>query len=197
VAGRVLVLAGARGGLVPCAGVQGALGDLVQRRPGWAVVAGGRLDGLVGEQVSAGTAGGVVFGCGEKKLAGGVEGVGVPAGGEHALAEDQVGVLALADTEADPHVHHRAQRALAHGFLGEDPLDPDPGTAAPVSPPRKCQHQPSPGEQAQQQRVPRAGGCRGGAVKLTLIMIYFAKATTKCSGHTRQTVAHFVVALAK
>jgi hypothetical protein len=44
--------------------------------------------------------------------------VGVPSGVEHALAEDQVDVAALADAEADPQVHLRAHRALAHGLLG-------------------------------------------------------------------------------
>jgi hypothetical protein len=33
-------------------------------------------------------------------------------------AEDEVDVLALADAEANPHVHLRAQRTLAHRFLG-------------------------------------------------------------------------------
>jgi hypothetical protein len=37
---------------------------------------------------------------GDEELAGGVEGVGVPSGVEHALAEDQVDVAVPADAEA-------------------------------------------------------------------------------------------------
>ena len=86
--------------------------------PQGGVLVGSGGDGLVGEQVGAGAARCVVLGCGDQELAGRVEGVRVPAGGEHALAEDQVDVLALADPEADPHVHLGAQRALAHRLLG-------------------------------------------------------------------------------
>lgn len=75
-------------------------------------------DVLVGDEVGAGAPGGVVLGGGDEELAGGVEDVGVPSGIEHALAEDQVDVAALADAEADPQVHLRAHRALAHGLLG-------------------------------------------------------------------------------
>ena len=82
------------------------------------VPGGGVGDGLVGEEVGAGAARCVVFGGGDEELAGGVEFVGVPAGGEHALAEDEVDVFAFADAEADPHVHLGAERALAHGLLG-------------------------------------------------------------------------------
>ena len=42
---------------------------------------------------------GVVLGCGDEELTGGVEGVGVPACGEHALSEDEIDVLAFADAE--------------------------------------------------------------------------------------------------
>ena len=75
-------------------------------------------DGLVGDQVGAGAPGCVVLGCGDEELAGRVERVRLPAGGEHALAEDEVDVLAFADAEADPDVHLGADRALAHGLLG-------------------------------------------------------------------------------
>ena len=36
-----------------------------------------------------------------------------------------------------------------------------------------------------------------GTVKLTMIMIYFAKAIAKCGSHARRTSSHLVVALAK
>ena len=35
-----------------------------------------------------------------------------------------------------------------------------------------------------------------GTVRLTMIMIYIAKVNTRCGGHTRHTVGHFVFALA-
>jgi hypothetical protein len=40
-----------------------------------------------------------------QEFARGVEGVGVPARGEHALAKDEIDVLAVTDAEADPDVH--------------------------------------------------------------------------------------------
>ena len=98
--------------------VQGAQGHRVQRRPDGRVLICRLGDGLVGDQVGAGTAGGVVFGCGDQELARRVQRVGMPSGGEHALAEDQVDVAALADAEAHAHVHLRAERALAHRLLG-------------------------------------------------------------------------------
>jgi hypothetical protein len=59
-----------------------------------------------------------VLGGGDEELARRVERVGVPACSEHALSEDEIDVLALADAEADAHVHLRADRALSHGLLG-------------------------------------------------------------------------------
>jgi hypothetical protein len=58
-----------------------------------------------------------VLRCGDEELAGRVERVGVPPGGEHALPEYQVDVFALADAEADPRVHLGTHRALPHGLL--------------------------------------------------------------------------------
>jgi hypothetical protein len=49
--------------------------------------------------------------------------MGVPAGAEHALAQDQVDVPGFADPETDPQVHLRPYRALAHGLLRR-PLRP-------------------------------------------------------------------------
>jgi hypothetical protein len=57
---------------------------------------------VVGYEVGAGALGRAVLGCRDQELAGRVEGVGVPSRAEHALAEDQIHVFALADTEADP-----------------------------------------------------------------------------------------------
>ncbi|MCW2938641.1 MAG: hypothetical protein JWN00_1626 [Actinomycetia bacterium] len=62
--------------------------------------------------------GGVVAGCGDEELAGGVEGVGVPVGGVGALSEDEIGIPAFSDAQADAYVHLRTDRALAHGVLG-------------------------------------------------------------------------------
>jgi hypothetical protein len=51
------------------------------------------------------------------EVTGGVEGVGVPPSGEHALAEHKVDVPAFPDPQAHPDVHLRADRASAHGLL--------------------------------------------------------------------------------
>ena len=59
-----------------------------------------------------------MLGVGDEELTGRVERVRGPARGEHALPEDQVDVAPLADAEADPRVHLRADRALPHGLLG-------------------------------------------------------------------------------
>jgi D-sedoheptulose 7-phosphate isomerase len=59
-----------------------------------------------------------VLGGGDQELAGRVERVRVPSRSEHPLPQDQVRVSSLADPEADPRVHLRADRALSHGFLG-------------------------------------------------------------------------------
>ena len=108
---------------------------LIERRPEVGVPAGRVGDGLVGDEVGAGSPGRVVLGGRDQELAGRVERVGVPARGEHALAEDEVDVLAFADAEADPDVHLRAHRALAHGLLRRplgrgDEVDGD-GASAP------------------------------------------------------------------
>jgi len=76
-----------------------------------------------------------VLGGRDEELAWRVEGVGVPARGEHALAEDEIDVLAFADAEADPHIHLRAHGALTHGLLGRplgrgDQVDRDGAPAA-------------------------------------------------------------------
>jgi hypothetical protein len=80
-------------------------GDVIEGRPDAGVPFSGGGDSLVCDEVGAGAAGCVVFGGGDEELAGGVEGVGVPAAGEHALAENQVDVLTLADSEAQPDIH--------------------------------------------------------------------------------------------
>src|SRR5205085_667859 len=46
------------------------------------------------------------------------EGVGVPAGVVHALAEDEVDVAAFPYAQGDAYVHLGACGAVAHGFLG-------------------------------------------------------------------------------
>jgi hypothetical protein len=74
--------------------------------------------GLVGGEVGTSTLGRVVLGGGDEDLARGGQPMGVPACGEHARSENPVDVRALADTEADPPVHLRAHRALAHGLPG-------------------------------------------------------------------------------
>jgi hypothetical protein len=53
-----------------------------------------------------------------QEFARGVESVGVPARSKHALAKDEVDVLALADMKADPDVHPRAHDTLPHGLPG-------------------------------------------------------------------------------
>ena len=40
------------------------------------------------------------------------------------------------------------------------------------------------------------GQAHDGTVRLTMIMIYFTKVNTRCGGHTRHAVGHFVFALA-
>ena len=92
-------------------------GTSVQGGPAVGVLLDGAADGFVGDQVGAGSAWGVVLGCGDQELAGCVEGVGRPAGGEHALAEDEVDVAAFPDAQADPDVHLRADSTGAHGLL--------------------------------------------------------------------------------
>jgi hypothetical protein len=77
----------------------GSLGDGIEGRAIVRVVVRGGFHDLIGKEVSAGTLGHVVLGCGDEELAGGVEGVGVPACGEHALSEDEIDVLAFADAE--------------------------------------------------------------------------------------------------
>lgn len=52
----------------------------------------------VGEEVRAGWVGCDVVGAGDEEFAGGVEGVGVPSGGEHSLPEYEVDVAAFADS---------------------------------------------------------------------------------------------------
>ena len=91
---------------------------------------------LVRDQVGAGPPGRVVLGGRYEELARRVERVRLPAGGQHALSEDEVDVLAFPDPEADPDVHLGAHRAVSHGLLrralgGRDQADghgaPAPG----------------------------------------------------------------------
>ena len=89
----------------------------VEVRPFRGVPGGDGGDVVVVDAVGAGAAGGGVFGGGDEELAGGVEGVGGPAGGEHALAEDEVDVAAFPDAQADADVHLGADGAGAHGLL--------------------------------------------------------------------------------
>ena len=55
--------------------------------------------------------------------------MGVPAGPEHSLAQDQVDVPWLADSETDPQVHLRPYRASAHGLLRRPQSRCDQGDA--------------------------------------------------------------------
>lgn len=86
-------------------GVDDCTGDVVEGGPGRGVAGGQGGDVGVGEQVGAGSAGRGVLGGGDEEFAGGVEGVGVPPGCEHALAEYEVDVTALPHSQAHPDVH--------------------------------------------------------------------------------------------
>ena len=58
-----------------------------------------------------------VLGIGYQECAGLAELVGVPAGFECALPQDQVHVAAFPHAQAYPDIHLRADRAFAHGIL--------------------------------------------------------------------------------
>jgi hypothetical protein len=73
---------------------------------------------VVGDEVGADAAGHIEPGRGDQERARRSQGVGAPAGGEHASAEDEVDVAAFPDAEADADVHLRPDGAVAHGLLG-------------------------------------------------------------------------------
>lgn len=80
------------------------------------IARGGIRDDLVGEQVSACPFGLIMLGRGHQEFSGSVTVMRIPASPEHALPQDQVDVLTLADTEADPQVHLGAHAPCPMAF---------------------------------------------------------------------------------